>query len=91
MSADDNPQVYLDALRHERLHSEKLIPLSELSLQSALAAYQSDRIDFFSVLDAARMVRDHHLNHERYLIEYQKRLADLELAVGEDFPSEATP
>ena len=79
------------ALRHERLHSEKLIPLSELSLQSAEAAYQNDRIDFFSVLDAARMLRDHHLNHERYLIEYQKRLAELELAVGQDFSSEATP
>jgi outer membrane protein TolC len=79
------------ALRHERLHSEKLIPLSELSLQSAQAAYQNDRIDFFSVLDAARMVRDHHLNHERYLVEYQKRLAELELAVGKEFPSEATP
>jgi outer membrane protein TolC len=77
------------ALRHERLHSEKLIPLSELSLQSTLAAYQNDRIDFFSVLDAARMVRDHHLSHERYLIEYHKRLAELELAVGQDFPSEA--
>lgn len=79
------------ALRHERLHSQKLIPLSELSLQSTQAAYQNDRIDFFSVLDAARMLRDHHLNHERYLIEYQKRLAELELAVGQDFPSEATP
>jgi outer membrane protein TolC len=84
--------LHMDAaLRHERLHSEKLIPLAELSLQSAQAAYQNDRIDFFSVLDAARMVRDHHLNHERYLIEYQKRLAELELAVGQDFPSEATP
>lgn len=79
------------ALRHERLHSEKLIPLSELSLQSALAAYQNDRIDFFSVLDAARMVRDHHLNHERYLIDYHKRLAELELAVGRDLAAEATP
>jgi len=76
------------AARHERLHSEKLIPLAEFTLQSAQAAYQNDRIDFFSVLDAARMVRDHHLNHEVYFIEYQRRLADLELAVGHDFPRE---
>ncbi|HWE29700.1 MAG TPA: TolC family protein [Polyangia bacterium] len=79
------------ALRHERLHSEKLIPLSELSLQSAQSAYENDRIDFFSVLDAARMVRDHHLNHERYLVEYGKRLAELELAVGQDLAEEVTP
>ena len=79
------------ALRHEKLHAEKLIPLSELSLQSALAAYQNDRIDFFALLDAARMVRDHHLNHERYLIDYRKRLAELELAVGQDLAAEVTP
>jgi outer membrane protein TolC len=79
------------ALRHEQLHAQKLIPLSELSLQSAQAAYQNDKIDFFSVLDAARMLRDHHLNHERYLVEYQKRLAELALAVGQDFPAEVTP
>jgi outer membrane protein, heavy metal efflux system len=79
------------ALRHERLHAEKLIPLSEVSLQSAQSAYQNDRIDFFSVLDAARMVRDHHLNHERYLVEYAKRLAELELAVGQDVTAEVTP
>jgi outer membrane protein TolC len=77
------------ALRHEKLHAEKLIPLSELSLKSALAAYQNDRIDLFSVLDAARMLREHHLNHERYLVEYEKRLADLELAAGVDFAREA--
>jgi outer membrane protein TolC len=79
------------AQRHERLHAQKLIPLAELSLQSAQAAYQNDRIDFFSVLDAARMVREHHLNHERYLVEYEKRLADLELAIGQDLPREVSP
>jgi outer membrane protein TolC len=79
------------AARHAKLHADKLIPLAELSLQSAQAAYQNDRIDFYSVLDAARMVRDHHLNHERYLVEYEKRLADLELAIGQDLPREVSP
>jgi cobalt-zinc-cadmium efflux system outer membrane protein len=79
------------AERHEKLHSERLIPLAELSLQSAEAAYQNDRIDFLSVLDAARVLRDHHLNHARYLIDYQRRLADLELAVGQDLARKAAP
>jgi outer membrane protein TolC len=81
----------LAAERRAKLHADKLIPLAELSLQSSQAAYQNDRIDFYSVLDAARMVRDHHLNHERYLVEYEKRLADLELAVGQDLPREVSP
>ena len=74
--------------RHARLHADKLIPLAELSLQSAEAAYQNNRIDLFAVLDAAKMVRDHHLNHARYLIEYQRRIADLEQALGLDVPRE---
>jgi outer membrane protein TolC len=74
------------AERHARLHADKLIPLAELSLESAQAAYQNDRLSLLAVLDAARMVRDHHLNHERYLVEYQRRRADLEQAIGEDLP-----
>jgi outer membrane protein TolC len=70
------------ARRHEKLHAQKLIPLSELSLQSAQTAYQNDRADFLAVLDAARMLRDHHLAHARYLVEAHKRFADLEQAVG---------
>ena len=46
--------------------------------------YQNNRIDLLSVLEAARMVRDHHFNHVRYLIEYQRRLADLERLIGID-------
>lgn len=77
--------------RHARLHAEKLIPVADVMLKSAEAAYQNNRIDLLSVLDAARMVRDHHLNHERYLVEYEKRLADLELAIGQDLPREVSP
>lgn len=73
------------ARRHEELHEVKLIPLAELSLRSAEAAYQSGQVNLATVLAAARMVRDHHLAHIRYLVEYQRRLADLEQAVGRDF------
>ena len=78
------------AQRHARLHAEKLIPLAELSVQSAEVAYQNNRIDLFAVLDAAKLVREHHLNHARYLIEYQRRIADLELALGQDLRREVT-
>ena len=68
--------------RHERLHADKLIPLAELALKSAETAYQNDRINFLVVLDAARMLRDHHLNHAQYRIETQRRRVDLQLALG---------
>ncbi len=72
------------AKRHAKLHAEKIIPLAELSLQSASAAYQNGQSELFAVLNAARMVREHHLEHERYLIEQQRWRVELELALGED-------
>ena len=77
------------AARHVRLHAEKLIPLAELTLDSAIAAWESGRIDFTAVLEAARMVRDHHLEHVRFLVEFQRGLADLEQATGVDVETEA--
>ena len=71
------------AERHIHLHGEKLVPLADLTLESAEAAYRAGRADFLSVLDAARMVRDHHLNHIKFLVEYRRRLADLEQVAGD--------
>ena len=84
-----NALIQIDAAsRHERLHVDKLIPLSEVALKSALAGYQNARLDFLAVLDAARMVRVHHLNHFRFLAEYERRIADLEMLLVEDFARE---
>jgi outer membrane protein TolC len=72
------------AARHVRFHHEKMIPLAELTLASAQSSYQTGRVPFMTVIEAARMVRDHHLSHLKFQIEFEKRLADLEQIVGED-------
>lgn len=77
------------AAQHVKLHAEKLIPLADLTLQSAEAAYQSGKVPFITVLEAARAVRTHHLDHIKYLVEYERRLADLEEITGEDLLTEA--
>jgi outer membrane protein TolC len=69
--------------RHVRLHAEKLIPLADLTMQSAQASYEAGRVSFSTVLEAARMVRDHHLNHLKFLVEYEKSVADLSELTGE--------
>ena len=71
------------AARHVRLHADKMVPLSELTLQSALASYEAGRVDFPAVLEAARAVREHHTDHIKYLVEYERRLAELEQLVGD--------
>jgi outer membrane protein TolC len=71
------------AARHVRLHADKLVPLADVTMQSALASYEAGRVPFTTVLDAARQVRDHHLNHIKFLVESEKALADLsELVAG---------
>jgi outer membrane protein TolC len=71
------------AARHVRLHADKMVPLSEVTLQSALASYEAGRVDFPAVLEAARAVREHHTDHIKYLVEYERRLAELEQLVGD--------
>jgi hypothetical protein len=51
-------------------------------MESALASYEAGKVPFTTVIDAARMVRDHHLNHVKFLVEYEKALADLTEWVG---------
>lgn len=71
------------AARHVRLHADKMVPLSELTLQSALASYEAGRVEFLAVLEAARAVRQHHTDHIKYLVEYERRLAELEQLAGD--------
>lgn len=81
--------VALDAAsRHVQLHAKQLVPLSEVTLESALASYEANRIDFPAVLEAARAVREHHLEHMRFLAEFARRLADLEQLTGLDLRRE---
>jgi cobalt-zinc-cadmium efflux system outer membrane protein len=79
------------AARHARLHVEKLVPLADSAMESTLASFEAGRIEFLSVLEAARAVRAHHLDHLRYLIEFERRRADLELATAADLGTDGDP
>jgi cobalt-zinc-cadmium efflux system outer membrane protein len=69
--------------RHVHLHADKLVPLADLALASTQTAYRAGRADFLAVLDSARMVRDHHQSHIKFLVEYRRKLADLEQLAGD--------
>lgn len=77
------------AARHIRLHDESLLPLSEQAVQAAQASYQSGRVSLVLLLDAARALLAHRLDHERFLSDYGQRLAELEAAVGGPLPAAA--
>ncbi len=71
------------ARRSETLISTQLLPQSELSLRSALAAYENGKVDFATLLDAQRQIRQARLGQLKAQVEAQLRLAELERILGE--------
>ena len=75
----------LDAARRsEALVKTQLLPQSELSLQSALAAYENGKAEFAMLLDAQRQIRSARQELLKTQVEAQLRMAEIERILGED-------
>lgn len=74
---------YEAARRMETLATQSLAPQSEVAFQSALAAYETGRLDFAAVLDAQRQMRQAKLARIKAHADAQLRLTEIEKAVGE--------
>lgn len=72
------------ARRTESLIKTQLLPQSELSLRSALAAYETGKVDFATLLDAQRQIRKARQDLLKSEAEAQMRLAEVERILGED-------
>ena len=71
------------AQRTEILASSSLLPQAEATLQSALAAYETGKVDFATLLDAQRQVRKSRVDRLKAQLEAQLRLAAIERILGE--------
>jgi cobalt-zinc-cadmium efflux system outer membrane protein len=67
-----------------RLHREGLLPQAEQAFKATMAAYQSGKVDFGTLLEGERMLREVRRGTFRALTDVQQRLAELERAVGQD-------
>jgi outer membrane protein TolC len=75
----------LDAARStEALVTNQSLPQSELSLRSAMAAYENGKLDFTALLEAQRQIRKTRQDNLKAQAEAQMRLAEIERIVGED-------
>lgn len=75
----------LDAARRwESLAMTQLMPQSEASFRSALAAYENGKVDFATLLDAQRQIRRARSDHLKSQVDALVRLAEIERIVGED-------
>ncbi|WP_265943008.1 TolC family protein [Dechloromonas sp. A34] len=75
----------LDAARTtEQITRDRLLPQAELTFRSALAGYENGKVDFATLLDAQRQIRNARLALLRAQASQQMRLADIERLLGED-------
>jgi outer membrane protein TolC len=75
----------LDAARQtEMLTTSSLLPQAELTFQAALTGYQNGKVDFATLLDAQKQIRQAKQNLIKSQAEAQMRLAEIERLLGED-------
>lgn len=72
------------ARRTEQLASTALLPQAQLTFQSALAAYETGRVDFATLLDAQRQIRRARQARLKAQVDAQMRLADIERLLGDE-------
>lgn len=68
----------------EQITRTRLLPQAELTFKSALAAYENGKVDFATLLDAQRQIRNARLALLRAQASQQIRLAEIERLLGED-------
>ena len=72
------------ARRTETLAATSLLPQSELTFKAALAGYETGKVDFATLLDAQRQIRQARQGRIKAQAEAQLRLAEIERILGED-------
>jgi outer membrane protein, heavy metal efflux system len=72
------------ARRTELTITGSLLPQAELTYQSALASYQNGKLDFATLLDSQRQIRQAKQSQIKVQAEGQARLADIERLLGEE-------
>ena len=72
------------AQRTESLSSGGLLPQAKVTFESALTGYQTGRVDFATLLDAARQILNARLEVLKAQADAQMRLAEIERLLGEE-------
>lgn len=71
------------ARRSARLYETEILPQARLTVESSLAAYKVDRVDFLTLLDSQMSLFDYEINYVEVLSSYNKALAEIDLLTGQ--------
>jgi outer membrane protein TolC len=72
------------AMKSVSIYRDGLLPQAEQSFQAAVSAYQTGGVNFMTLLDAQRTMRDVRMGYYKALVDYEQSRADLERAVGKE-------
>lgn len=64
------------------LFSTGIIPQSTMSLQSAIAGYKVNKVDFITLVNNQITLYNYEIDYYRFIADYENKLAELEAAVG---------
>jgi outer membrane protein TolC len=80
----ENLSGIVAARQTETLIVSSLLPQAESTFMAALAAYETGKVDFSTLLEAQRQIRQARQNRLRAQAESRVRLAEIEKILGED-------
>lgn len=78
-------EICLGVDRHGKqaeLFRTAILPQAQQSLESAMAGYQVDKVDFLTLLNNQVSLFQFEIEHYHHLIEREKKLAELEAVIG---------
>jgi outer membrane protein TolC len=70
------------SLKSARLYETGILPQARLTVESALAAYRVNRVDFLTLLDNQMTVLNYEISYTSALSNYNKALAEIDLLTG---------
>ena len=78
-------EICLEVDRHWKeaeLFRTAILPQAQQSLESAMAGYQVDKVDFMALLDNQVSLFQFEIETYHHVIQREKKLAELEAVVG---------
>jgi outer membrane protein, heavy metal efflux system len=82
-------ELFLKARAAEKsvtFYKDGLLPQAEQSFGAAVSGYQTGQVNFMTLLEAQRTIRDVRLGFYRALVEHEHSVVDLEKAAGTTLP-----
>lgn len=70
------------SLKSARLYETGILPQARLAVESSLAAYRVNRVDFLTLLDNQMTVLNYEISYASALLNYNKALAEVDLLTG---------